>query len=157
MGRQGSPRGEASDADRLVIATPIREATARGYTNGEAASECLIPFDLAQLTHPANRSRCDPGSPSPALTGANRNHVAKTLTSRQTRNDGGTQEFVTAGVRRLTPLECERLQGFPDGWTCLCPAKGDTATCRCKDGPRYKALGNAVPVPVVEWIARRMR
>jgi DNA (cytosine-5)-methyltransferase 1 len=60
-------------------------------------------------------------------------------------------------IRRLTPRECERLQGFPDGWTCLCPAKGDTWTCVCADGPRYRCLGNAVAVPVVEWIGRRLR
>ena len=44
-------------------------------------------------------------------------------------------------VRRLTPLECERLQGFPDNWT-----EGQT------DTNRYKQMGNAVAVPVVEWI-----
>jgi DNA (cytosine-5)-methyltransferase 1 len=49
------------------------------------------------------------------------------------------------GVRRLTPLECERLQGFPDGWT---GGQSDTA--------RYRQLGNAVPVPVVAWIGRRL-
>ncbi len=60
------------------------------------------------------------------------------------------------GVRKLTPLECERLQGFPDGWTCLCGAQGVTAECTCPDGPRYKALGNAIAVPVMVWIARRI-
>jgi DNA (cytosine-5)-methyltransferase 1 len=44
-------------------------------------------------------------------------------------------------VRRLTPVECERLQGFPDGWT-----EGQS------DTQRYKQMGNAVAVPVVEWI-----
>ena len=48
-------------------------------------------------------------------------------------------------VRRLTPLECERLQGFPDNWT-----SGQT------DGHRYKQMGNAVAVPVVEWIVKRL-
>jgi DNA (cytosine-5)-methyltransferase 1 len=48
-------------------------------------------------------------------------------------------------VRRLTPVECERLQGFPDGWT-----KG------LSDSARYRTLGNAVCVPVAEWIARRI-
>jgi DNA (cytosine-5)-methyltransferase 1 len=48
-------------------------------------------------------------------------------------------------VRRLTPLECERLQGFPDNWT-----EGQT------DGHRYKQLGNAVAVPVVSWIIERL-
>jgi DNA (cytosine-5)-methyltransferase 1 len=51
-------------------------------------------------------------------------------------------------VRRLTPLECERLQGFPDGWTDI-PGASDSA--------RYRAMGNAVAVPVVEWIAHRLR
>jgi site-specific DNA-cytosine methylase len=49
-------------------------------------------------------------------------------------------------VRRLTPLECERLQGFPDGWT-----EGHA------DSHRYRMLGNAVAVPVVEWILRRIQ
>jgi len=60
------------------------------------------------------------------------------------------------GVRRFTPLECERLQGFPDGWTCLCGALGNTSICTCPHSPRYRALGNAVAVPVVAWIARRI-
>lgn len=63
----------------------------------------------------------------------------------------------THGVRRLTPLECERLQGFPDGWTCLCPANGVTAQCVCPDSPRYKQMGNAVTVNVIRWIAMRLR
>ena len=55
-------------------------------------------------------------------------------------------------VRRLTPLECERLQGFPDGWTDI-PYKGKQAP----DGPRYKALGNSFAVPVVRWIGERIK
>lgn len=49
-------------------------------------------------------------------------------------------------VRRLAPLECERLQGAPDGWTDIGQA----------DSPRYRQLGNAVAVPVFEWVARRL-
>ena len=65
--------------------------------------------------------------------------------------------LVGGGVRRLTPTETERLQGFPDGWTCLCGCEPySTAACRCPDGPRYAAMGNAVAVPCVEWIARRL-
>lgn len=62
------------------------------------------------------------------------------------------------GVRRLTPTECERLQGFPDGWTCLCqPVETYNANaCTCPDGHRYQAMGNAVSVPVIEWIGRRL-
>ena len=57
-------------------------------------------------------------------------------------------------VRRLTPLECERLQGFPDGWTQI-PYRGKPAE-ECPDGPRYKAVGNSMAVPVMRWIGERM-
>lgn len=57
-------------------------------------------------------------------------------------------------VRRLTPLECERLQGFPDGHT-LIGWKGKPAE-ECPDGPRYKAIGNSMAVPVMRWIGKRI-
>jgi DNA (cytosine-5)-methyltransferase 1 len=57
---------------------------------------------------------------------------------------GGQPQYV--GVRRLTPTECERLQGFPDGWTA-----GFT------DSTRYRMLGNAVAVPCAEWIGKRLK
>ena len=56
-----------------------------------------------------------------------------------------------AAVRRLTPTECERLQGFPDGWT------AESTTGPQSDSARYKQLGNAVAVPVARWIAERIR
>ena len=61
-------------------------------------------------------------------------------------------------VRRLTPLECERLQGFPDGWTDI----GDWTDSKGKrhrdaDSPRYKALGNSIALPFWYWMAQRMR
>ena len=52
-------------------------------------------------------------------------------------------------VRRLTPTECERLQGFPDGWTDILP--------NTPDGPRYKAIGNSMAVPVMRWIGSRIQ
>ena len=57
-------------------------------------------------------------------------------------------------VRRLTPRECERLQGFPDNWT-LIPYRGKPAE-ECPDGPRYKTIGNSMAVPVMKWIMGRM-
>jgi DNA (cytosine-5)-methyltransferase 1 len=57
-------------------------------------------------------------------------------------------------VRRLTPVECERLQGFPDDYTRI-PWRGKPAE-ECPDGPRYKALGNSMAVPVMRWIGRRL-
>lgn len=58
-------------------------------------------------------------------------------------------------VRRLTPRECERLQGFPDDHT-LIPWRGKPAD-QCPDGPRYKALGNSMAVPVMRWIGERIQ
>ena len=59
--------------------------------------------------------------------------------------------FYEMKVRRLTPLECERLMGFPDGWTDV-PHKGRPAS----DSARYKALGNSMAVPVIRWIGERI-
>jgi len=58
-------------------------------------------------------------------------------------------------VRRLTPIECERLQGFPDNYTEI-PWRKKPAD-QCPDGPRYKALGNSWAVPVVHWIGKRIQ
>ena len=55
-------------------------------------------------------------------------------------------------VRRLTPVECERLQGFPDDYTAI-PYRNKPAS----DGPRYKALGNSMAVPVMRWIGQRIQ
>ncbi len=77
---------------------------------------------------------------------------ALTLT-KQSPTGGGQIQSVMYGmaVRRLTPVECERLQGFPDNWT-LVPVRGKPAA----DGPRYKALGNSMAVNCMRWIGRRI-
>jgi DNA (cytosine-5)-methyltransferase 1 len=59
---------------------------------------------------------------------------------------------MSSGVRRLTPRECERLQGFPDDYTLVDHRKKPAA-----DGPRYKALGNSMAVPVMRWIGKRIQ
>jgi DNA (cytosine-5)-methyltransferase 1 len=65
---------------------------------------------------------------------------------------GSSRDYVAAtAVRRLTPTECERLQGFPDNWTQV-PFRGKPAA----DGPRYKALGNSWAVNCARWIGRRI-
>ncbi len=65
---------------------------------------------------------------------------------------GSSRSYVaSSAVRRLTPVECERLQGFPDFYTAV-PYRGKPAA----DGPRYKALGNSMAVPVMRWIGERI-
>ena len=69
-------------------------------------------------------------------------------------NGGGQVACVLqTGVRRLTPLESERLQGFPDNYTNTPWGRGEG----CPDGPRYKAVGNSMAVPVMRWIGRRIQ
>lgn len=72
-------------------------------------------------------------------------------------NDGSENLSVNYTVRRLTPLECERLQGFPDNWTNI----GEWIDSKGKkhkdaDSPRYKALGNSIALPFWQWMADRM-
>jgi DNA (cytosine-5)-methyltransferase 1 len=68
---------------------------------------------------------------------------------------GGSEALVSSSsVRRLTPRECERLQGMADDYT-LIPWRGKPAE-ECPDGPRYKAIGNSKAVTVVRWIGRRL-
>jgi len=74
--------------------------------------------------------------------------LSNTLTATANNNFAGG---VSMAVRRLTPIECERLQGFPDNYTDI-KLKGKPTP----DGPRYKALGNSWAVPVVAWIGKRI-
>jgi site-specific DNA-cytosine methylase len=79
----------------------------------------------------------------PTLTAAN--NPSRSPQSTEVTAQVEVMQRVTNTVRRLTPMECERLQGFPDGWT-----EGQA------DSNRYKQMGNAVAVPVVEWIIKRL-
>lgn len=67
-------------------------------------------------------------------------------------NETGGVPFVAgSSVRRLTPMECERLQGFLDGYTDVPWKRG-----RMPDSARYRMLGNSMAVPVMAWIGRRL-
>lgn len=83
--------------------------------------------------------------------GSSRFSVEKSPTLRS--HAGDNQPAIAQGyaVRRLTPVECERLQGFPDDWTAI-SYRGKPAA----DGPRYKAIGNSMAVPVMRWIGERI-
>jgi len=85
--------------------------------------------------------------------------VAGTLVKHSGAGTGETQNpaFVQSGlaVRRLTPVECERLQGFPDNYTRV-PWRGKPAA-ECPDGGRYKALGNSMACNVMRWIGQRIK
>lgn len=118
-------------------------------------------FDPAQITSPVNRSRPEPGKPCHTLTsrmGTGGGNVP--IMFRQQRFgsydlNNVVREAMT--VRRLTPLECERLQGFPDGWTDIgewVDSKGKTR--KTTDSARYKALGNSIALPPWKWVLKRL-
>ena len=99
------------------------------------------------------------GIPSPVAVAVAPTITATNDPSRSPQSSEITQQVAavhasTMQVRRLTPTECERLQGFPDGWTAIPWKKKDAEDC--PDGPRYKALGNSMAVNCMEWIGERI-
>lgn len=129
-----SARDYKSASDLVATSRTLRhgkEGGGKGYLGLENKAMTLGGQEqyLWEMSH-ANEAVRESGDVVPTL---------------QSRMGTGGNQVPMVGVRRLTPLECERLQGFPDGWT---DGQSDTT--------RYKQLGNAVAVPVVEWIARRI-
>lgn len=88
---------------------------------------------------------------APTLTASN--DPSRSPQSTEVTNQVAAVHSVSMAVRRLTPVECERLQGFPDGYTNIPWRKA----AESPDGPRYKALGNSWAVPVVAWIGKRIQ
>lgn len=161
-----------------------RQALARAAGGGahgaDAGSGCLTPWD-SQSRRVYDQDGCWPTLDTREHSGGDGRAVAldyhpqgsrikyadedisQTLSARM--GTGGNQVplvpertvafLPNAGhmVRRLMPVECERLQGFPDSWTDV-PYKGKD---HAPDSPRYKALGNSMPVPVMAWIGRRIQ
>ena len=109
--------------------------TARWGTGGNNVPYTL--YDLHQVTSPQNSQNRKDGDP------------CHTLAKENAHRAGLIQK---TAVRRLTPVECERLQGFPDNYTDI-KSKGKATP----DGPRYKALGNSMAVPVMAWIGKRIQ
>lgn len=83
-----------------------------------------------------------------------KSHVGVTLRTTGGMYDGGSENYVlqNLNVRKLTPVECERLQGFPDNYTDI-PYKGKQHSPLSK---RYEVIGNSMAVPVVKWIFNKM-
>lgn len=149
----------------------------RDGANGQAIAfdcKCTEVHYTEDGSHPTLRSMSSAGSPANAgghaavMTLAIRGRDGESTL--EVREDGTSNAVLTpnggrAGigvgaiakgmtVRRLTPRECERLQGFPDDYT-LIPYRSRPAE-KCPDGPRYKALGNSWAVPCARWIGERI-
>ena len=149
-------QGGKGGANYTVNVAPSILSDSHGTPHAVAHPVTLTGETIARtLTARANSSPCvDRGQVVVFVPQLYENHsqdtrykgpldVAQPVTA--TYGMGGNNQPIDYAVRRLTPTECERLQGFPDGWT----AHGS-------DTARYKALGNSVAVPVVEWIMRRL-
>ena len=179
-GFDASEDGTGRGAPLVPVVSPTLDQRAgRSGANSFATSGGLVPvlaFDTTQVTSAANRSNPKPGDPchplaagahSPAIaiqgTLLNRSDTAgpagpagsgiseDEISFTQTKTDVHAVAYGMQ-VRRLTPRECERLQGFQDDYT-LVPHRGKPAA----DGPRYKALGNSWAVPCAAWIGRRIQ
>jgi site-specific DNA-cytosine methylase len=90
---------------------------------------------------------------APTLTASN--NPSRSPQSTEVTNQVASVYAASMAVRRLTPIECERLQGFPDNHTMI-PWRKKPAE-DCPDGPRYKAMGNSMAVPVMNWIGKRIQ
>ena len=165
--------GKDYKARAVDVAQPLMTSQVGGNQGGDVIVQ-PVAFDTTQITSAANFSNPQPGDPchplaagahAPAIAftckdyGGDAGEIAPTLRSMNfdgSHANGGGQVAVasTSAVRRLTPRECERLQGFPDDYTAI-PWRGKPAD-QCPDGPRYKALGNSMAVPVMAWIGRRV-
>jgi DNA (cytosine-5)-methyltransferase 1 len=140
---------------QIAVAHTLKGGGFDASEDGTGRGIPLVPiaFDTTQITSADNRCNPQPGDPchpipahghAPAIAMADPRGCAEGVGIRS------AQE--TWRVRRLTPLECERLQGFPDGYTDV-PYRRRNAT---PDGPRYKALGNSKASNCVEWLGRRI-
>jgi DNA (cytosine-5)-methyltransferase 1 len=128
----------ASGPDGIGVRTDGVAYTIEARAEVQAVGQ-PVPYDLFQITAPVNRQNIKPGDPCHTLARDNAAHAAVTH---------------AMTVRRLTPVECERLQGFPDNWT-LIPWRKKPAS-ECPDGPRYKALGNSMACNCMAWIGENI-
>ena len=124
-----------------------------GIGNGQVNEAAVMAEEVSQTLntmHDAQAVMCGVYCPEKA-------HALKAKANCDFREDSETYPVQNRVVRRLTPLECERLQGFPDHWTDL----GEWTDSKGKrhkdaDSPRYKALGNSVALPPWKWLLKRL-
>lgn len=124
-----------------------------GIGNGQVNEAAVMAEEVSQTLntmHDAQAVMCGVYCPEKA-------HALKAKANCDFREDSETYPVQNMVVRRLTPLECERLQGFPDHWTDL----GEWTDSKGKrhkdaDSPRYKALGNSIALPPWKWMLKRL-
>jgi DNA (cytosine-5)-methyltransferase 1 len=154
MGHTGSsPNGGGQVAIACFDERQVTSKTHRGQCSGDvtgtlnSGAGMTVAHSLRAEGHDASEDGTGRGTPLVP-------ELARCVATREGMSlDWETTTILPAqmAVRRLTPRECERLQGFPDDYTKI-PYRGKPSE-QCPDGPRYKALGNSMAVPVMRWIA----
>ena len=126
------------------------------FTKGDHGQDAGVEIS------PTLRKGGDGGGQQPAVAyGFNGDQSEKTRSMGEKEKQAPTlraaavSHVAASNVRRLTPVECERLQGFPDNFTAIPWRKKGVEDC--PDGPRYKALGNSMAAPVMRWIGERIQ
>ena len=147
----GSSGGQATVA--VAVSLRGREGGATAELGDEVQNALRASSGGGDKAHVLAPVAFQPGNLSRGAGSAPSTEVFPTLKSDHGRGTSDQDPHVMheMAVRRLTPTECERLQGFPDGWTDV-PYRGKPAA----DGPRYKAIGNSMAAPVMAWIGRRI-
>lgn len=169
LGAEKGPDDNSALAGHL-IPTFVPTLTARyGKGPDSDATDPMLVVDLAQITSAHNRSNPQPGDPAPSLAATGQPiafHITQTPVSEDdftpTLGTGGGAGQATLGVlqpnvavRRLLPIECERLMGWPDDWT-RWGRKPDGTVVELSDAARYRFCGLGVVSPNTEWIGRRL-
>ena len=152
----GHTVGVCVPGDRTHALTTVREASPSikvGTGGAGNGGDGVIPIDLRQAARGERDTNARTTGGAPGTGVGDAGDPAYTVSARQ-QAVAAPVVATTMSVRRLTPVECERLQGFPDGHT-LISWKGKPAA-DCPDGPRYRALGNSMAVPVIAWIGRKI-
>jgi len=124
--------------------------TSATITEAVGGTNTSGPKVMQPMAFPINTENMFEGSTSYGRTVGENNEPSFALTKAHSHAVG-----TNMAIRRLTPKECERLQGFPDDWTKI-PYRNKPAD-QCPDGPRYKACGNSMAVPVMRWIGERIK
>lgn len=159
-----NPYGDHESREGFLVpmTAPTLFASNGGVSSGYHP---VIPFDTTQITSSVNRSNPQPGDERHPITATgdapaivfNPSASGKQTTLGCSEIPGALKTSTPMGllsnqaVRRLTPIECERLMGLPDEYT-LVPHKGKPMA----DGPRYKMIGNSIAVPCLRWIGERI-